>query len=271
MKEENPASRIGEILADQKVVITGAGSGIGRATAYACASEGAAILAADINAETAEQTAQTIRDAGGHAIARAGDVGDSATCDGFASDCVNEWGRLSGWVNNAAYTGGAAPLLETTDAEWQKMQSATLGGVFFGCRSAIRSMLQSGGGAIVNISSGAGLAAEPVLSAYGAAKAGVASLTRSAAVEYAGQGIRANCIAPGPIDTPGMSDWADAFPGGRHAFEAQVPQQRLGRPEEIANAVVFLLSPRASYVNGTVLEVDGGIRARLAGPRPPTE
>ena len=270
MKEENPASRTGNMLEDLEVVITGAGSGIGRATAYACASEGAAVLAADINADTAEETAETIRTAGGRAVARAGDVGDSATCEGFATACVAEWGRLSGWVNNAAYTGTAFPLLETSDEEWQKTQSATLGGVFYGCRSAIRSMLESGGGAIVNISSGAGLAAEPVLSAYGAAKAGVASLTRSAAVEYAAQGIRANCIAPGPIDTPGMSDWAEAFPGGRHAFEVQVPQQRLGRPEEIAAAVVFLLSPRASYINGTVLEVDGGIRARLAGPRPPS-
>ena len=271
MSEENPATRQGDLLKDHAVVITVAGSGIGRATAYASASEGAAILAADINAETAEETALAIESCGGRAIARAGDVGESAACDGFASDCLAELGRLTGWVNNAAYTGGAAPFLETTDEEFQKMQSATLGGVFYGCRSAIRSMLESGGGAIVNISSGAGLAAEPVLSAYGAAKAGVASLTRSAAVEYAASGIRANCIAPGPIDTPGMSDWADAFPGGRGAFESQVPQQRLGRPEEIAAAVVFLLSSRASYINGVVLEVDGGIRARLAGPRPPAD
>ena len=271
MTNENPASRIGDLLINHPVVVTGGGSGIGRATAYACAAEGACVLVADLNGDTAEETAQQINAAGGQAIARAGDVGQSAACEAFASECVTEWGRVRGWVNNAAYTGGAAPFLETSDEEWEKMQAATLGGVFYGCRTAIRYMLESGGGAIVNISSGAGLAAEPVLSAYGAAKAGVASLTRSAAVEYAGQGIRANCIAPGPIDTPGMSDWADAFPGGRHAFESQVPQQRLGRPEEIAAAVVFLLSARASYVNGIVMEVDGGIRARLAGPRPPTE
>ena len=270
MSSEDAAIRKGSLLENHAVVITGAGSGIGRATAYACAAEGAAILAADITPETAEETARTIEAAGGRAIARMGDVADPAACDLFASECSDTLGRLTGWVNNAAYT-AAAPLTETSNEDWLKVQSVTLGGVFHGCRSAIRSMVKSGGGSIVNISSGAGLAAEPLLSAYGAAKAGVIALTQSTAVEYAASGIRANCIAPGPIDTPGMSDWADAFPGGRSAFEAQVPQQRLGRPEEIAWAVVFLLSPRASYVNGTCLEVDGGIRARLAGPRPDAE
>ena len=267
MTEEDPAIRQGSLLENHAVVITGAGSGIGRATAYACAAEGAAVLAADIDEKTGAETAQAIEAAGGRAIARLGDVADPAACDRFAADCSAAFGRLTGWVNNAAYT-AAALLAETSDEEWLQVQSVTLGGVFHGCRSAVKSMLDSGGGAIVNISSGAGLAAEPLLSAYGAAKAGVIALTRSTAVEYAAAGIRANCIAPGPIDTPGMSDWADAFPGGRSAFEAQVPQQRLGRPEEIAWAVVFLLSSRASYVNGTVMEVDGGIRARLAGPRP---
>jgi NAD(P)-dependent dehydrogenase (short-subunit alcohol dehydrogenase family) len=248
------------------VVITGAGSGIGRATAYACAAEAAAVLILDIDEGAARETAQTILAAGGRAIPYCGDVADPATGQSAAEACVAEFGRLSGWVNNAAHVGGAA-LAECGEEEWQRVQAVTLGGVFHGCRIAIRSMLDSGGGAIVNISSGAGLAAEPGLSAYGAAKAGVIALTQSAAVEYAAAGIRVNCVAPGPIDTPGMGGWVEAFEGGRPAFEAQIPQGRLGRPEEIAWTVVFLLSSRASYVNGSVLVADGGIRARLASPR----
>ncbi|MDG2335556.1 MAG: SDR family oxidoreductase [Myxococcota bacterium] len=253
------------ILAGGAVVITGAGSGIGQATARVCAREGAALVVGDLDAARAAETAQGIARAGGRAVPIAGDVADSATHAALAEACLAEFGTLSGWVNNAAFAGGSA-LVDTDDEAWQRVQAVTLGGTFQGCRRAIAAM--PGGGAIVNIASGAGLGAEPGLSAYGAAKAGVIALTRSAAVEYAAQGVRVNCLAPGPIDTPGLAGWVDAFPGGRAGFEAQIPQRRLGRPEEMAETIAFLLSSRASYINGAVLVADGGIHARLASPRP---
>ena len=255
------------LLAGEVVVITGAGAGIGRATAYACAAEGACVVVGDIEAEAAGATVETILAEGGRATAVEGDVADPQTHRNLAQASQGTFGGLSGWVNNAA-DAGSGTLTETDDATWQRIQSVTLGGVFLGCRQALEAMGKGGGGAIVNISSGAGLAAEPGLAAYGAAKAGVIALTQSAAVESAALGIRVNCVAPGPILTAGLSGWMDAFPGGREAFEAQIPQQRLGRPEEIAQVVVFLLSSRASYVNGAMLPADGGIRARLASPRP---
>lgn len=259
--------RRGDLLKDGAIVITGAGAGIGRATAYACAAEGAAVVVGDINLASAQETVETLVQAGGRALACEGDVADPAHHEALARTCVAEWGRLTGWVNNAALSGGGA-LGELDDDAWQQIQAVSLGGVFAGCRSALAQMGPAGGGAIVNVSSTAGMGAEPGLAAYGAAKAGVISLTRSAAVEYAAAGVRVNCVAPGPIDTPGLRGWVEEFPGGRAAFEAQIPQARLGRPEEIAQTIVFLLSPRASYVNGAVLVADGGIHARLASPRP---
>ena len=255
-------------LAGGAVVITGAGSGIGRATARVCAREGAALVLGDIDPALARESADAILEGGGRAVPIAGDVAEAETHAALADACLAEFGKLSGWVNNAAFAGGSA-LTDTDDEAWQRVQAVTLGGTFRGCRSALAHMRTQGGGAIVNIASGAGLGAEPGLSAYGAAKAGVIALTRSAAVESAAEGIRVNCLAPGPIDTPGLAGWVEAFPGGRPAFEAQIPQRRLGRPEEMAETIAFLLSGRASYINGAVLVADGGIHARLASPRPP--
>ncbi len=256
----------GDLLKGGAVVVTGAGSGIGRACALACAAEGASVVVGDIDDALALATAESIARRGGQARHHRGDVAESATHEALAEICSRDFGKISGWINNAAFSGGAL-LGETTDEDWQRIQAVTLGGVFQGCRSAITRMIESGAGAIVNIASSAGLAAEPGLAAYGAAKAGVFSLTRNAAVEYAGQGIRVNAISPGPIDTPALGPWLEAFPGGRSAFEAQIPQGRLGRPEEIAQSAVFLLSDRASFINGAALVADGGIHARLASPR----
>lgn len=254
------------LLAGQAVVITGAGSGIGQATAYACASEGASLMLGDIDTDAVANTASTVVESGGQATHVSGDVALSATHKSLAETCRSEFGRLSGWVNNAAWSGGGL-LADLAEEDWERIQAVTLGSVFHGCQAAIGQMKQTGGGAIVNISSGAGLGAEPGLSAYGAAKAGIISLTRNAAVENARQGIRVNCVSPGPIDTPGLSGWIDEFPGRRPGFEAQIPQGRLGRPDEIADTIVFLLSSRASYINGANLVADGGIHARLASPR----
>ncbi len=264
--KNNPSVPITGLLAGQAVVITGAGSGIGQATAYVCASEGASLMLGDIDTDAVADTASVIVESGGQAAHVSGDVALSATHKSLAEICRSEFGGLSGWVNNAAWSGGGF-LADLAEADWERVQAVTLGSVFHGCQAAIGEMKQTGGGAIVNISSGAGLGAEPGLSAYGAAKAGIISLTRNAAVENARQGIRVNCVSPGPIDTPGLSGWIDEFPGRRPGFEAQIPQGRLGRPDEIAHTIVFLLSSRASYINGANLVADGGIHARLASPR----
>ncbi len=265
--EDDTSGPARSLLAGQSVVITGAGSGIGQATAYACASEGALLMLGDIDADSVAETASAIVQAGGQAAHCTGDVALSATHKSLSETCRAQYGKVSGWVNNAAWSGGGM-LADLPEKDWERIQAVTLGSVFHGCQAAIGQMSQTGGGAIVNVSSGAGLAAEPGLAAYGAAKAGILSLTRNAAVEYARLGIRVNCVSPGPIDTPGLSGWINEFPGGRPGFETQIPQGRLGRPEEIAQSIVFLLSHRASYINGTNLVVDGGIHARLASPRP---
>ena len=248
------------------MVVTGAGSGIGRACALRFAAVGARVVVSDLVEARAAAVAQEIGRAE-DVIALQCDVAKPDQVDAMAAACVEGFGGLAGWINNAAHPGGGL-LAETTNEEWEQIQAVTLGGVFYGIRAALRPMLAAGSGSIVNISSGAGIASEPAIGPYGAAKAGVIALTKSAAVENAGSGVRVNCIAPGPIDTPGMAGWVDQFPGGRAGFEAQIPQGRLGRPEEMANVALFLLSDESSYVNGALIPADGGVSARLGSPRP---
>ncbi len=253
-------------LRGRACAVTGAGAGIGRACALRVAAEGGRVLVTDLRPEAAERVAGEIRGAGGEALALGCDVTRSAEVDAAAARCAAHFGALDAWINNAANPAGGA-IDRLADADWRAVQAGTLDGTFFGLRAALRLMLPRGRGAIVNISSGAGIGAELGLAAYGAAKAGVQSLTRNAALEYAGAGIRVNCIAPGPIDTQALGGWLASFPGGRAGFEAQLPQRRLGRPDEIAAMAAFLLSDDASYVNGAVIAVDGAVSARLASPR----
>lgn len=251
-------------LEGRAVVITGAGAGIGRACALRFAREGARVVVSDIDLARARAVATELGRPGG-AIALQCDVANSDQVDAIAAACVAGFGGLYGWVNNAAYPGGGL-LAQTSNEEWERIRSVTLDGTFHGIRAALGPMLEAGRGSIVNVSSGAGLAAEPALGPYGAAKAGVIALTRSAAIENARAGVRVNCIAPGPIDTDGMAGWVDRFPGGRAGFEAQIPQGRLGRPEEMADLALFLLSDESSFINGAVIAADGAVSARLASP-----
>ena len=254
-------------LDGKTVVVTGAGSGIGKASAKAFAAESARVLVFDLDADTAAATAAEITDAGGRARAIGGDVAKSADVDRAVEEAVSEFGRLDVFMNNAACPLGA-PIAETDDELWRRVHSVTLDGVFYGTRAALRVMVPAGSGAIINVTSGAGLAAEPGLGAYGAAKAAVINLTKTAAVEYAAAGVRVNAISPGVIETPPLLAWTDQMPGGLEGFVAQLPNRRMGRPEEIAAVAVFLASDEASYVNGSVLVVDGGVAARLASPKP---
>jgi len=253
-------------LEGRVALVTGAGSGIGRACAQRFAAEGARVFVNDVRPEAAEAVAKEIVAAGGRAEALPADVSDAAQVDAMVRAAAERGGRLDVLVNNAAAPHGAS-VEDTTDADWRRVQSVTLDGVFFGVRAALRVMRAQGAGAIVNVSSGAGLGGEPMLGAYGAAKAAVINLTQTAAVENARHGVRVNAICPGAIETPPLLAWVDYVPGGRAAWEAQIPQRRLGRPEEIAAVALFLASDEASYVNGAVVVADGAVAARTAAPR----
>lgn len=252
---------------DGKVaVVTGGASGIGRATARRFAAEGAAVVIADLALEGAEAVAAEISAAGGRALARRVDVAVSDEVDALVEAAVSKFGRLDILMNNAAAPHGA-PVAATTDADWRRVMSVTLDGVFYGMRAALVRMTEQGSGSILNISSGAGLGGEVMLGAYGAAKAAVINLTKTAAVENAALGVRVNCICPGPIATPPLAAWLGAIPGGDEAFTRQIPARRIGEPEEIAAVAVFLASDEASYVTGAVVVADGGVNARTATPR----
>ncbi len=251
---------MGERVQGLAAVVTAAGHGIGQQIAIQLAAEGARVAASDINETAAAATAQLIRAAGGEAESWQCDARDSDAVDALAAFCREKWGGLDIWVNNAGGS-GFRRLHEHTDEEWRQQIALNLDSTFYGLRTALRNMIgQKSGGSIVNISSGAGVLGVPGLSPYGAAKAGIISLTKTAALENARRGIRVNCIVPGAIDT----GWTDTLPEGREAYEKNLVAGRMGRPEEIADAVLFLASSKASYVNGAILTVDGGDSSKLS-------
>ena len=247
-------------------IVTGAGSGIGRASAKKMASEGAVVVVNDINPETAARTVAEILAAGGRAEAAFGDVTIRTDVDTLIDGAVERHGRLD-IVHNNAGGGTTVPILDMTDEHFIGDIELNLHSVFFGIRAALRVMVPQGAGSIISTSSGAGLGAVPGLAAYGSAKAAVIMLTRCAAVEYAHTGVRINAIAPGSMGTPAFGQWLDSMPVGLAGYEAQIPQNRLGRPEEIADAAAWLASDESSYVNGAVIPVDGGCWAKLASPK----
>ena len=251
-------------LAGRAAVVTGAGSGIGRATALRFAAEGAAVVVNDVDPAAAKRVAGEIEAAGGRARPAPGDVTRPETGDALADAALDAFGRLDVFHNNA---GGAmpTPMDATDDARWRRDLALNLDAVWFGTRAALRVMVPRRSGCILSTSSGAGLGAVHGLSAYGAAKAAVVQLMRSVALEYGPLGIRANTICPGSMETPQLRAWLDAQPG-KERFAAGIPLRRLGLPEEIANAALFLASDEASYVTGAALVVDGGVASSLAVP-----
>ncbi len=252
-------------LAGKVAVVTGAASGIGRATALRFAAEGAWVVVADVSESGADVAAEIIS-AGGEAIAHRVDVSVSSEVDGLIDAAASRFGRIDVLMNNAAAPHGG-PVSAITDAEWRRVMSVTLDGVFHGVRAALVRMVAQGSGSIINIASGAGLGGEVMLGAYGAAKAAVINLTKTAAVENAASGVRVNCICPGPIATPPLEAWLTAIPGGAEAFAKQIPAKRIGKPEEIAAVALFLASDEASYVTGAIVVADGGVNARTGTPR----
>jgi meso-butanediol dehydrogenase/(S,S)-butanediol dehydrogenase/diacetyl reductase len=254
-----------ERLRGKVALVTGAGSGIGRAIALRFASEGAAVVVNDLVADSAQRVAKEIEAAGGRARAFPADVADPRQVESLVRFATAEFGRLDVLVNNAAAV-IPGPVESLRDEDWRRTQSVTLDGVFYGMRAALPIMAAQKSGAIINISSGAAIAGEPGLGAYGAAKAAIVNLTQTAAVENAGRGVRINTILPGPIETPPLLAAVEAT-GGRAGWERQIPCGRLGRPEEMAAVALFLASDDASYVHGAAIVADGGVAARTNSPR----
>lgn len=256
---------MGDRLAGKVAVVTAAGSGIGRACVRRFAAEGAKVVVSDLRGDAAAAVAKEITDAGGTAHAVATDCGKRAEVEALVAEAVARFGRLDVMVNNAA-----SPLFGTVadmgDDVWRGVMAVTLDGTFYGMRAAIQVMRKQGGGSIVNTSSGAGLGGVAGLGAYGAAKAAVINLTKTAAIENAAKKIRVNAICPGSIETPPLKMFVDSLPGGRPAFERSIPMRRIGQPEEMAAVALFLASDESSYVTGSVLVADGGVTAALGAP-----
>jgi len=246
----------GARLAGKVAAVTGAGSGIGKATALRFASEGARVVVNDIDGAAAAATAAA---AGGLAVP--GDVGDADVVEELVATAVRRFGRLDVLHNNAGY-GAPDRVADLSDAQLAEMLRVNLFGVLHGTRAALPVMVDQGGGSIVNTASNAGLAAAPGRAAYGAAKAGVIQITRSTAVEHGRHGIRANAICPGPILTPAFA----RFAGDLDLYAAQIPMKRLGTPDDVAALALFLASDDATYVSGAVIPVDGAMSARLSAP-----
>jgi 3-oxoacyl-[acyl-carrier protein] reductase len=244
-------------------VITGAGSGIGRCSALAFADEGASFVVADVQAATAEETAQQIRSRGGKAHAVKVDVTRYDQVERMIATAIDNFGRLDVLFNNAGLPQAFTPFEESSDDLYNRIFDVNVKGVFYGCRAAIPHMKAQGGGVILNTASTAGIRPRPGLAVYNASKAAVITMTKSLAVELAPHRIRVVSICPVATDTPMLPSFIGVEQGadeaeGRKRFIGTIPWGRLNRPEDIAHAAVFLASSDAEMVTGTAFEVDGG-------------
>jgi NAD(P)-dependent dehydrogenase (short-subunit alcohol dehydrogenase family) len=250
-------------LVEGKVaLVTGGGLGIGRAAAQIFAREGAAVVICDVDSRAGEDTLASLRQSGSRGSFFRADVSDEAQVASLVRHCTDTFGRLDCALNNAGITGPASPLHHMALEDWSRTLSINLTGVFLCMKHEIPVMQSQGGGAIVNVASGSGVIATPGLAHYCASKHGVLGITKTAAVENARTGIRINAICPGSTDTPALRAAMRQAPQVEKMVMASLPGGRLGRPEEIAEAAVWLCSDRASFVSGESMLIDGGAVAR---------
>jgi NAD(P)-dependent dehydrogenase (short-subunit alcohol dehydrogenase family) len=249
------------ILQDKVTLVTGAGGGIGRATALVLAREGAKVMVSDISTRRGEETVRLVREAGGEAEFCKADVSRATDLQALIAAAVTKWGRLDGAHNNAGISGQMVSVAEDTEENWDRTLAVDLKGVWLCMKYEIMQMLTQDGGAIVNTASTAGLLGAVRMGAYSAAKHGVIGITRTAALEYARSKIRVNAVCPGVIGTPPILQWMEN-PKTRAALLGQEPIGRAGKPEEIGNAVAWLFSEGSSFVTGAAIPVDGGLTAQ---------
>jgi NAD(P)-dependent dehydrogenase (short-subunit alcohol dehydrogenase family) len=250
------------LVEGKTALVTGAGSGIGRGTALVFAREGARVAVADVNEELGRETVRLIRDAGGTAEFLRCDVSRHEEVAAMVARVVELWGRLDCAHNNAGITTMGGPLHELALEEWDRTLAVNLSSVFYCMRREIPVMLAQGTGAIVNTSSGAGVVAAKGLGHYAATKHGILGLTKTAAQELARTGVRVNAVCPGVVETPTLLGYMERSPEIAKMIQNSTARGVMGRPEEIGEAVVWLCSDRASYVNGETMLVDGGTVAR---------
>ncbi len=253
---------------DGKVaLITGGGSGIGKASCLLFAAEGARVVVVDLKQETADATANEIHERGGDAAAFAADVSKAKDAEAMVKFAEEQYGALHIAFNNAGiFHNDDESVTTTTEEIWDLVIDVNLKGVFLGCKYEVPALLRAGGGSIINTASFVAImgAAVPQI-AYTASKGGVLAMTREIAVEFARQNIRANSLCPGPVETPLLAELL-ADPARRNRRLVHIPPGRFARPEEMANAALFLASDESSYVNGTSFLVDGGITGAYITP-----
>lgn len=250
-------------MTDQKVaIVTGASSGIGRATAVALAKQGVKVTVAARRAKEGEETVHLVKEAGSEGIFVKTDVANEDNVKSLVEKTVKMYDRLDYAFNNAAIPEITTPLIEQTSNVFDQIMNVNVKGVWLCMKYEIPEMIRSGGGAIVNTSSGAGVIGIPQQPVYSASKHAVLGMTKSAALEYAKSGIRINAIAPGLVETEMLEEVAEDNKQLIESLKSKTPIGRIGDPQEIANAVVWLLSDKASFVLGHTLLVDGGIVSR---------
>ena len=248
-------------FAGRGILVTGAGSGIGRAAAQLFANEGGRVVVVDQDENEAQATVTSIRQAGGEALAIGADVSREADCRGMVERALAAYGRLHVAFNNAGIGASGFAVADEEEVTWSRLIDVNLKGIFLAMKYEIPAMVGAGGGAIVNTASVAGLVGERGIGAYSASKHGVVGLTRTAALDYIGQGVRINAVCPGATRTRILASWfqdpkVESFILSRH------PIGRIAEPEEIARAVLFLASDDASFIVGQALAVDGGLTAQ---------
>lgn len=248
-------------FAGRGILVTGAGSGIGRAAAQLFANEGGRVVVVDQDENEAQAIVTSIRHAGGEALAIGADVSREADCRGMVERALAAYGRLHVAFNNAGIGASGFAVADEEEVTWSRLIDVNLKGIFLAMKYEIPAMVGAGGGAIVNTASVAGLVGERGIGAYSASKHGVVGLTRTAALDYIGQGVRINAVCPGATRTRILANWfqdpkVESFILSRH------PIGRIAEPEEIARAVLFLASDDASFVVGQALAVDGGLTAQ---------